>query len=60
MPSAAMRGIENVSVFSRVSLSRRSAVDGITSSILRWFASAKLIMRREKSAASGMMRSRLP
>ncbi len=35
MPSAASSGIENVSVFSRVSLMRRLAVIGTISSILR-------------------------
>ena len=60
MPSAASRGIENVSVFSRVSLSRRLAVIGTTSSIFRWLAWAKFTARREKSGASGMTRSRLP
>ena len=60
MPSAASSGIENVSVFSRVSLIRRLAVVGTTSSILRWFAWPKFTASREKSGASGMTRSRLP
>ena len=60
MPSDARIGSENVSVFSRVSLIRRRADGGATSSTLRWPESAKLISSKEKSGARGTTRLRAP